>query len=51
VLVDREEALAKLKFKHPDSAIKEFWSCIKCEQFYWEGHSYNNSRKRFSEFI
>ena len=51
VLVDREEALEKLNFKHKDSTIKEFWSCKKCEQLYWEGHSYENSRKRFSTFL
>lgn len=51
ILADWDTAIEKLNFKHKDCAIKEFWLCSKCDQYYWEGHSYQNSKKRFAAFM
>ena len=49
ILMDREEAMKELEFRHEDTTIQEFWKCGKCRQIYWEGHSYKNAKSRLSK--
>jgi uncharacterized protein with PIN domain len=50
VLMDYKKAIESLSFQYEDVNIKEFWQCAKCNQIYWEGQSYKNSKKRFADF-